>query len=68
MPLPKNLPAPSRSAVPAKATAPSSAKKKEGGRVLSGRYRQEEKLGSGAFGCAYLVTDLKANNERWAEQ
>ncbi len=56
MPLPKNLPG-----GPAK---PPSAKKKDEVRILSERYRQENKLGSGAFGCAYLVIDLKANNER----
>lgn len=58
MPLPKNLPG-----TPAAAVASSGGK--EGGKVFAERYRQENKLGSGAFGCAYLVTDLKANNERW---
>lgn len=61
MPLPKNLPRsdPPTSVVPSSALAG-----KKG--VLANRYCIEHKLGSGAFGCAYLVTDLKAvNNERW---
>lgn len=60
MPLPKNLPRsdPPTSVVPSSALAG-----KKG--VLANRYCIEHKLGSGAFGCAYLVTDLKAvNNER----
>lgn len=62
MPLPKNLP---RSAQSAK-TAPPPAAKNEGGKVLANRYRVEDKLGSGAFGSCFLVTDLKAiGNERW---
>ena len=57
MPLPKNLP---RSA---KASPPSTSAGKRG--VLANRYCVEHKLGSGAFGSAYLVTDLKTvNNER----
>ena len=60
MPLPKNLP---RSAK-AKVTPPP-APKKEDGKVLANRYRLETKLGSGAFGCAYMVTDLKSSNERY---
>ena len=57
MPLPKNLP---RSAK----AAPLSATKKEDVKVLANRYHLERKLGSGAFGCAFLVTDLKANGDR----
>jgi hypothetical protein len=32
-------------------------------RVLANRYRIEKKLGSGNYGTAYLVTDLKDNDE-----
>lgn len=32
-------------------------------RVLANRYRVEKKLGSGNFGTAFLVTDLKENEE-----
>lgn len=32
-------------------------------RVLASRYRVEKKLGSGNFGVAFLVTDLKENEE-----
>ena len=64
MPLPKNYP---RSSASAKAALPPGKTKCDGGpvvQVLANRYRMGNKLGSGAFGCAYLVTDLKANNER----
>lgn len=32
-------------------------------RILANRYRVEKKLGSGNYGTAYLVTDLKDNDE-----
>ena len=32
-------------------------------RIVGNRYRVEKKLGSGNFGTAFLVTDLKDNNE-----
>ncbi len=32
-------------------------------RVVADRYRIERKLGSGNFGTAFLVIDLKENNE-----
>ena len=32
-------------------------------RVLANRYRVEKKLGSGNFGTAFVVTDLKENDE-----
>ena len=54
MPLPKSLPQ----------AAPLSAANKEEVKVMANRYHLERKLGSGAFGCAFLVTDLKANGER----
>ena len=67
MPLPKNLPKAGRPAGrPVSSSIQSSTKDKEsGGMVLAHRYKMEHKLGSGAFGCAYLVVDLKANNERY---
>ena len=34
-------------------------------RVLANRYRVEKKLGSGNFGTAFLVTDLKENEEQY---
>ena len=55
MPLPKKMPA-SRPATAA-STVPDEKK-----RVNVNRYRVEEKLGSGNFGTAYLVTDLKTKN------
>ena len=63
MPLPKNLP--QQSKAQAKHGAPF---KREGGaapRVLANRYRAEQRLGSGAFGTVFLVTDLRAGNERY---
>lgn len=33
-------------------------------RVLANRYRVEKKLGSGNFGTAFLVTDLKEKEEQ----
>jgi NIMA (never in mitosis gene a)-related kinase 11 len=32
-------------------------------RIIANRYRVEKKLGSGNFGTAFLVTDLKENEE-----
>ena len=32
-------------------------------RIVSNRYRIEKKLGSGNFGTAFLITDLKEQNE-----
>ena len=34
-------------------------------RVLANRYRVEKKLGSGNFCTAFLVTDLKENEEQY---
>lgn len=72
MPLPKELPraghAAGGSGAPA---APSSARRErqgsggaDGRRVIANRYRLGQKLGSGAFGCAYLVFDLKLNSDK----
>lgn len=33
-------------------------------RVLANRYRVEKRLGSGNFGTAWLVTDLKCKDEK----
>ncbi len=33
-------------------------------RVLANRYKMDKKLGSGAFGAAFLVADLKANRDK----
>ena len=72
MPLPKELPR-SRQAVSGAPAAPSAVEKgrhvgggegKTAARVLANRYCVGQKLGSGSFGCAYLVFDLKANNEK----
>ena len=52
MPLPKKFP---------RAGAGSKGKEK---RVLANRYRVEKKLGSGNFGTAWLVTDLKCKDEK----
>ena len=35
-----------------------------GRKVLANRYRLGQKLGSGAFGCAYLVFDIKSNSDK----
>lgn len=32
-------------------------------RIIANRYRVEKKLGSGNYGTAYLVTDLRNNDE-----
>ena len=53
MPLPKSYPVAGDQA--------SSTKK----RILNKRYTVGKKLGSGHFGTAFLVTDIKANNERY---
>ena len=74
MPLPKELPRAGRAAGgPGAPAAPSSARGErqgsagvDGRRVLANRYRLGQKLGSGAFGCAYLVFDLKLNGDKWA--
>ncbi len=53
MPLPKKIPR-SRSA-----------KNKDAAkRILANRYRVENKLGSGNFGTAWLVTDLKCKDPK----
>jgi len=54
MPLPKSYPVASSQS---SAATPSK-------RTLNGRYVVGKKLGSGHFGTAFLVTDIKANNER----
>ena len=72
MPLPKELPRAGRAAGgPGAPAAPSSARGErqgsagaDGRRVLANRYRLGQKLGSGAFGCAYLVFDLKLNGDK----
>lgn len=71
MPLPKELPRSRQAATGSGASAaPSSARRErqghggDGRTVLANRYRLGQKLGSGSFGCAYLVFDLKANNEK----
>ena len=64
MPLPKLLPRAAEASGAAAVRAPRSAGSED--RVLAGRYRVGSKLGSGAFGCAYLVTDTGAGDERWA--
>ena len=61
MPLPKNLP---RSAQQSASAKPPEAKENGGPVVFANRYKVESKLGSGAFGCALLVTDLCANGEK----
>lgn len=57
MPLPKNLP---------KSISDEGSLKKErtAVQVVAQRYRVERRLGSGAFGTAFLVTDLKDRKER----
>ena len=66
MPLPKDLPN-----VQQRSRGGSdggSRPRSEGGggaeRVLANRYKMDKKLGSGAFGAAFLVADLKANREK----
>lgn len=54
MPLPKKIP---QSRPTTASTVPDEKK-----RVIVNRYRVEKKLGSGNFGTAYLVTDLKTKN------
>lgn len=61
MPLPKNLPQQSK----AQAKHGASFKGGAAPRVLANRYRVEQRLGSGAFGTVFLVTDLRAGNERY---
>ena len=57
MPLPKNLP---------QSVGGESSPKKErtAVQVVAQRYRVERRMGSGAFGTAFLVTDLKDRKER----
>lgn len=56
MPLPKTLPtATGGNAGSEKSTRPE--------RILGNRYKVERRLGSGNFGTAHLVTDLKAGGE-----
>ncbi len=75
MPLPKVLPAQvhgaARHAPPLQAAgAPSRSgqaadSRTGGGKVVANRYCVEKKLGSGAFGTAFLVTDRKADDDRY---
>ena len=66
MPLPKKLPTPSSAA--SNLPPPSRDPQKEGsGRILANRYELSDKLGSGAFGSAFLVRDLRAGRERWVD-
>lgn len=53
MPLPKSYPLVSDQAAAGKK------------RTLNKRYVVGKKLGSGHFGTAFLVTDIKVNNERY---
>ena len=68
MPLPKVLPqVQNAQGVPVGAAAaaprvPSGAANH--GKVVANRYSLERKLGSGAFGTAYLVTDRRANSDK----
>ena len=59
MPLPKNLPQSAKGAAQLKKGRAVAVQ------VLAHRYRVERKMGSGAFGTAFLVTDLKSRNERY---
>lgn len=61
MPLPKNLPRSAQRSAPSK---PPEAKENGELVVFANRYKVESKLGSGAFGCALLVSDLSANGEK----
>ena len=58
MPLPKDLPQSINGAAPLKVGMAVV-------RVLAHRYRVERKMGSGAFGTVFLVTDLQSRNERY---
>lgn len=69
MPLPKELPRSRQAVGGSRASAVPSSARGESRRgdertVLANRYRVGQKLGSGSFGCAYLVFDLKANSEK----
>ena len=57
MPLPRSLPQSARSG--------GGERRGTATRVLAGRYKVEQRMGSGAFGTAYLVADLQSGNERW---
>ena len=57
MPLPKTLPT-------STGENPSSQQSSRPERVLGNRYKVERRLGSGNFGVAQLVTDLKAGGEQ----
>lgn len=61
MPLPKHLPQRGASGV---VGAKRGSQQQQ--QLVARRYRMGERLGSGAFGCAYLVTDTKENEARWA--
>ena len=54
MPLPRSLPQ----------SAKGAGEKRDAARVLGQRYQVERRMGSGAFGTAYLVSDLKSAGER----
>ncbi|CAI8010361.1 Serine/threonine-protein kinase Nek11 [Geodia barretti] len=56
MPLPRSLPQSARSG--------GGERRGTATRVLAGRYKVEQRMGSGAFGTAYLVADLQSGNER----
>jgi len=58
MPLPKKIPRARPTPKPAPDTPD------EDKRVIVNRYRVEKKLGSGNFGTAFLVTDLKAKDNQ----
>ena len=36
----------------------------DGGKVVANRYILKNRLGSGAFGTVFLITDLKSNHDR----
>ena len=56
MPLPRSLPQ----------SAKGGERRNSAARLLGQRYQVERRIGSGAFGAAFLVTDLKSGNERSA--
>lgn len=58
MPLPRKIPQSRPTTSSGSSSVPDDQK-----RVVVNRYRVEKKLGSGNFGTAYLVTDLKAKKE-----
>ena len=72
MPLPKVLPQVSKAqqhvpqgpVIRIPSDSAGQAERRTRGKVVANRYGVERKLGSGAFGTAFLVTDLKASNDK----